>query len=129
LRPTFLPLNCTKHPRSHNGTEIGYILSLIAFVAFNAATATSPYFEIPREFGKAHSKLRRDDREYRGKGQSSSMMLYHFTHPNYFPSIMRDGLVPSDLRLSNQSIDRACVWLFDTPESRDYMDDRYRCLI
>jgi hypothetical protein len=25
-------------------------------------------FEIPREFGKAHSKLRRDDREHRGKG-------------------------------------------------------------
>ncbi len=24
-------------------------------------------FEIPREFGKSHSKLRRDDREYRGK--------------------------------------------------------------
>ena len=55
--------------------------------------------------------------------------LYHFTHPNYFPSIMRDGLVPSDLRRSDQSIDRACVWLFDTPETRDYMDDRYRCLI
>ena len=56
------------------------------------------------------------------------MMLYHFTHPNYFPSIMRDGLVPSDLRRSDQSIDRACVWLFDTPATRDYMDDRYRCL-
>lgn len=57
------------------------------------------------------------------------MILYHFTHPNNFPSIMRDGLVPSDWRLSDQSIDRACVWLFDTPETRDYMDDRYRCLI
>ena len=52
------------------------------------------------------------------------MILYHFTHPNNFPSIMRDGLVPSDWRLANQSIDRACVWLFDTPETRDYMDDR-----
>lgn len=56
------------------------------------------------------------------------MILYHFTHPNHFQSIMRQGLVPSDWRLRDQSIDRACVWLFDTPEPRPYMDERYVAL-
>lgn len=56
------------------------------------------------------------------------LILHHFTHQNYFQSILRDGPVPDDWRLRDGSTDRACVWLFDTPERRDYMDDRFRCL-
>lgn len=56
------------------------------------------------------------------------MILYHFTHPNNFSSIKEKGLEPSDWRRRDGSMDQACVWFFDTPKPRDYMDNRFRRL-